>query len=235
MFDQSLRLPKEIGMKKIFIISLLFLMGMGRGIEACAFKIGLINSNDLSKERELFEKEDSLASFFPHGFDDQEAYIQTHIDNSLCINAIFMDQVIGYIFFDIGLDYHAYVRELVLDLAMLDSNLVKALILSIFDYVPQCSGISIQLTLSAESIDIIQVCKDIGFVRDHLTGMYELVVHDRCQICAVLYKEDFWETQDSDDDGDDFSATGEDWGAYDAHFIPTRKAEDDAGGIHPLE
>ena len=107
------------------------------------------------------------------------------------------------------------------------------LILSVFDYVPQCSGITMYVV--QDSIDMIQVLTDIGFVMSPLTGAYELVVGDRCKLCEVLYGKDFWENQDPDSQDDDFAVTGEDWGAYDSGMPSMKNEKKDADDAHPVE
>ncbi len=224
------------------VVSFLFLMSISWSVFTHEFKLSLIASEDLRQERQLFmdfwqvicfndvrenEKFEDVPGMITQVFDREEADYLEQSGKSFFVHALFMDQVIGYISFDVFVDNQACVRQFALDKDMFDESLIKALVLSIFDYMPQCRKLS--MDVCSEFVDLIEVLQGLGFVLNpEPLGVYELYVGDRCQICVAMHGPDFWERQEeSDDDLDEESADPKNgfWGSYDVGVEHMIKAE----------
>ena len=80
-------------------------------------------------------------------------------------------------------------------------NLFKYLILSAWNYEPLCRTISVQMLFDVAMLK--QVLFDLGFavqIDNDAMGIYTNTIQNRCQMCDVLYGDDFWERPESDDD-----------------------------------
>jgi len=230
-------------MKKSFISFLLF-MGLSSVAFAYEFQMSLIASEDLHEERQLFmnfwqpiclnnlhggETAEDVLLAIAEAIDEEEADYLAHSGQTFFVHAVFMGQVIGYISFNVNAESQASIRMYALDKDMSDESLIKALILSIFDYVPQCKKLSMDVCPAFTYL--IKVMQGLGFVLNPETfGLYELVVADRCQMCVAMNGADFWERDlESDDDSNDDAANGS-WGSYDVDIERAKKAERGSGG-----
>ncbi|MCX5923202.1 MAG: hypothetical protein NTU89_01410 [Candidatus Dependentiae bacterium] len=198
------------------IFSILFLIGFSCSLLAHEFEISRFVGDDLSTHKAMFiefwqetfatsGKQTSLESLSKDFDEYQDAYQEAYQDEpetAFFLQATFMDQVIGYISFEVSDFDHVMVHHVILDRAMSDSTLIKALVLSIFDYVPQCRGVRVlQDCLFPELIEILLA---VGFVeKTQIEEMFDLIVHDRCKLCQATYKPEFWEI-DEESDEDDF-------------------------------
>jgi hypothetical protein len=194
------------------ILSILFLIGFSCGLFAHEFEISHISSHDLSKQKELFitfwqemydrdGKEIDLDDVSREFENDQEAYEQESEDGFF-IQATLMDQVVGYMSFELRDFEKVFIHKFVVHPAISDQTLIKALILSIFDYVPQCSVIRV----NPETLffEFAQVLEELGFVKTiHIEETYDLIVHDRCKICDMKYGSEFWDIAEEEPDEDD--------------------------------
>lgn len=199
------------------IFSILFLIGFSCSLLAHEFEISRMLGDDLSKPKAMFVefwqgiavlsgKQSSLDSLNKEFDEYQDAYKEEYKENQesvFALQATFMDQSIGYIFFEVSEFDSVMIHHVIVDPTISDQALMKALILSIFDYVPKCRGV--RVLQECLFPDLIEVLLGIGFVeKTHIEEVFDLMVGDRCKICDAMYGQDFWEKVEEDADEGDF-------------------------------
>ncbi|MCX5924174.1 MAG: hypothetical protein NTZ68_02005 [Candidatus Dependentiae bacterium] len=186
-------------MKKRFVGLMVLLTCLPLGLVGHEFDIELILSPDLRKERDLFMRSHSFADqdsdFLSDEFDKEELAYKDQNGQTLFFHAIFMDEVIGYISFDTLADHKVHVRHLAIDKEMYEPVLIKELLFTVFQVVPQVGFIT--LVANLQQVDIIALLEELGFEfvdkpQGGIFGTYELFVNNKCKICDVLYGSDFW-------------------------------------------
>ncbi|HSW76646.1 MAG TPA: hypothetical protein VLG50_06360 [Candidatus Saccharimonadales bacterium] len=194
-------------MKKICIL-LAFLISMSLGLVAYEFQVQPITSADLSQERDLFMKFHGIVSenseFLSQEFDQEEHIYKNPNSQSLFYHAIYQGFVVGYISFEVGPNYTVFIRQLAIDLEMGEPIvLIRELLYTIFQAVPQVSLIALVANLERE--DIVNALEELGFeheenIQERTFGTYGLFVTTKCKICDVLYGPNFWYGNGTEDD-----------------------------------
>ncbi|MFA5998826.1 MAG: GNAT family N-acetyltransferase [Candidatus Babeliales bacterium] len=186
-------------MKKRFVGLMALLTCLSLGLVGHEFDIEPISSPDLRSERDLFMRSHSFADqgsdFLSNEFDKEEQAYKDQNTQTLFFHATFMDEVIGYISFDASGDHKVHVRHLAIDPEMYEPALIKELLFTVFQVVPQVGFIS--LVANLQQVDVLQLLEELGFefACEHQDGIfctYELFVNNKCKICDVLYGPSFW-------------------------------------------
>jgi len=213
-------------MKKRFVGLTMLLTCLSLGLVGHEFDVEPISSPDLRSERDLFMRSHNFADqgsdFLSDEFDKEELAYKDQNTQTSFFHATFMDEVIGYISFDTHPDHKVYVRHLAIDSDMYEPALIKELLFTVFQVVPQVSFIT--LVVNLQQVDVTGLLEELGFEsvcehQDGIFGTYELFVNNKCKICDVLYGSSFWYGN-----GDEA-----DWGSYVTVQEAFSDADDNAG------
>ena len=138
-----------------------------------------------------------------HDLFEQELLKHAQEDSDrLFIQAVFLDEVVGFMSCQIISDVRVIIHQLVIDPEKYDENLIKDFLFAILQLMPKVKEISMICPLF--SVDFIDLFADLGFVpvdqelNSDLFVQFELKVHPKCAMCKILYGDDFWEDEDPD-------------------------------------
>lgn len=191
------------------------------------FVIKPIESLNLGQEKILFEKFtqfflgiDASSIMFKQILQDtfqaEENDYLNPMSNVLFFHALLDDQVIGYVSCDLLDSYNVHIRQLVVDPELFTTDIVKELLLIVFENYPKAKSITISCLPGFQ--EMADFLRNLGFVKLEAElkpslqfySIYELRLNSKCKICELLYP-NIW-TNELDEDVESKESQEEDLG-----------------------
>ena len=201
-------------MKKLFIVLMLSMGQLVYGVGAPSLVLSVCNKDNLQAEKQLFidcwqfwysdehfDKQEDITAILAGRFDEDWYDYQRNDSSLVFLKAEFAGNLVGFIAFEMNSNFEVMIRQIAIDPMNSSLNLFKYLILSAWNYEPLCRTISVQMLFDVAMLK--QVLFDLGFavqIDNDAMGIYTNTIQNRCQMCDVLYGDDFWERPESDDD-----------------------------------
>lgn len=139
---------------------------------------------------------------FNQEFEQEVKVYNKKPENIFLLQAKVFDEVVGFFSCEMILPAQFLIRQMAFDINKYGDSLLKDVLLSVFDVMPNIEKISVVCPVECKVLT--DLLFNFGFVatgtlQNHLTDTFSLLVHSKCGMCQVLYGDDFWD-QDEDFD-----------------------------------
>lgn len=189
---------------KIKIVIFYWTLGIISNMVAQSLVIEPIESSCLHQERRIFQNfvtvfgaVDSFdvikQSLIQKLFDQEEQDYLGRQSHVLFFHALLDDQVVGYISCNLIDPNNIYVRQLAVDPEIFTTNIIKEMLLAVFENYPKTQSITIPCLAPFQ--EMVEFLTTFGFVKLEnqqegticLYDLYELKIGFKCKICELLY------------------------------------------------